>query len=188
MTLIPVPPSIPRTHGRITPVVGWLVLKLLRWRVTGTIPDERKLVVIVAPHTSNWDFVIGLAVKWNLRVRARWLGKHTLFMGPAAFFFRGVGGIPVNRSISQDAVSQSVAAFARQERMLLALAPEGTRRSGGKWRSGFWHIAKGAGATILPIVMDRRRRVVHFGPARQPGPELEGDLASLRSWFADQLS
>jgi 1-acyl-sn-glycerol-3-phosphate acyltransferase len=185
--LIAVPPGIPRTHGVLTPVIGRLVLRVLGWRVTGELPDVRKLVVIVAPHTSNWDFVVGLALKWALRARASWLGKHTLFRGPWAPFFRGVGGIPVNRSISQDVVPQSVAAFGRVDTLLLALAPEGTRSRVPRWRTGFWHIAKGAGVPIVPVCMDRRRRVVHFGPTFHPDGDADLDIRRIRDWYAAQL-
>ncbi|OYV71539.1 MAG: acyltransferase, partial [Deltaproteobacteria bacterium 21-66-5] len=130
------------------------MLAMLGWRVQGNLPDVGRAVIIVAPHTSNWDFVIGIAAKLGMGLQASWLGKHTLFRGPADRFMRRLGGIPVDRSRPQDAVAQAVAGFAASERMVLGLAPEGTRKAVPRWRSGYYHIAQGAGVPIVPVALD----------------------------------
>src|ERR1051325_9743315 len=99
--------SVPRSGGSFGKSLGSLALKLLGWRIEGDIPDHPRMVVIVAPHTSNWDFVVGLAARYALRLDASWLGKHTLFRPPFGWFMRRWGGIAVDRTASHDVVSST---------------------------------------------------------------------------------
>jgi 1-acyl-sn-glycerol-3-phosphate acyltransferase len=163
--------------------LGRLTLWIARFRIEGAIPERAKLVVIVAPHTSNWDFVIGLAARYVVHVRIAWLGKHTLFVWPIGVLFRHWGGIPVDRRSSHDVVAQAVARFADREQLVLAIAPEGTRKAVSRWKTGFWHIAKGAGVPIVPVALDWGRRVVRIGDAVQPGESVDDDVEQLRRFF-----
>jgi 1-acyl-sn-glycerol-3-phosphate acyltransferase len=182
--VIQLPPELPRAANPLRRAFGRLLLRIIGWKVAGEMPNVRRLVIIVAPHTSNWDFVIGFAARAALGLRASWLGKHTLFRPPFGWFFRWVGGIPVVRSESRDLVSQTVAAFDSRERLALALAPEGTRSEGAEWRSGFWYIARGAGVPILPVALDWESRTLRLGPAMDPGEDPEAGIASIRNHFA----
>ena len=101
---------------------------LLRWRVEGDFDDYPKMVAIVAPHTSNWDFPVGLAARYALRLDASWLGKHTLFRPPFGWIMRRWGGIPVDRTASHDVVSQTIEAFASRPHVFLVITPEGPRK------------------------------------------------------------
>ncbi|MDE3127508.1 MAG: lysophospholipid acyltransferase family protein [Gemmatimonadota bacterium] len=159
------------------------MLALLGWRVEGNLPAVHRAVIIVAPHTSNWDFVIGIAAKLGMGLHASWLGKHTLFRGPFGWFMRRLGGIPVDRSRPQDAVAQAVARFAASERMVLGLAPEGTRRAVPRWRSGYYHIAHGAGVPIVPVALDWPTRTLVVGPSVQPSDDMPADLAALGAFY-----
>ena len=182
---ITVPPSVPRTGGPLRRAFGRALLRLMGWHFRGAIPDLPKFVIIVAPHTSNWDFVVGFAAKLELSLGATYLGKDSLFRGPFGWFFRGTGGIPVDRSNSQRIVEQVVAEFARRERMVLALAPEGTRKKVAEWRTGFWHIAHGAGVPILLVAFDFGRREVRIGPLVTTTGDLAADMARIRGLYAD---
>ena len=177
-----VPPGIPRRGGPLTRAIGRAALRLLGWRVEGRIPDLPKLVVIAAPHRSNWDFVVGLAAKFALGIDAHWLGKHTLFRAPFGALFRFWGGIPVDRRSSQDTVAAVVQRFASSDRLVLALAPEGTRTLGAPWKTGFWHIARNAGVPILPIAFDRPRRIIHFLPPLE-ARDLSSDMRELEARY-----
>lgn len=150
------------------------------------MPDLAQFVVIVAPHTSNWDFFAGLAAKWALGLDVRWLGKHTLFLPPLGWFMRGIGGVPVDRTNRQNLVEQSVHEFRTRDRFVLVLAPEGTRRKVPEWRSGFWHVAKQAGVPICCVALDWSRMVVRLGPTTMP---VEDDaatgIARVRSYYDD---
>ena len=156
-----------------------------RWRVVGEIPNLSKAVIIVAPHTSNWDFPVGVAAMLALDLELRFLGKHTLFDGPLGPLMRGLGGVPVDRGQpGSGVVEEMVARFGASERLLLALAPEGTRSSVGRWKSGFYRIAVAAEVPIAAVALDWGRREVRFGPVVAPSGDLEGDLAVFQLFFA----
>lgn len=164
--------------------VGHLVLRLLGWRVEGEVPDLPKFVIAVAPHTSNWDFVVGAAAMFALDLRLAFLGKHTLFRWPFGGLFRWMGGIPVDRTSPHGVVGASIEAFSRVERRILAIAPEGTRRHVGHFRSGFLQIARGARVPVLLASLDYAARVVRLGPAFDPGEDVEADRRRTEAFFA----
>ena len=185
-SLVPaLPPNVPRRGRRVLQRVALAGLRLTNWRVVGEFPDLRKFVIIVAPHTSNWDFVAGLFCDLALDLDAVWLAKHTIFVGPFGSWLKSLGGIPVVRSASHNVVSQVAAEFARRERMILAIAPEGTRSKVEAWKSGYWHIARAAGVPIVPVGLDFVRRAAVIGPLRITTDSLEEDEAVLKAFFAD---
>jgi 1-acyl-sn-glycerol-3-phosphate acyltransferase len=166
-------------------MIGRLVLAAARWSITGTIPDIGKAVIIVAPHTSNWDFVIGAGGMLALDLDLRFLGKHTLFDGPLAPLMRGLGGIPVDRGHPGSGVVEAMTdRFRAEDRMLLALSPEGTRRSVERWKTGFHHIAHAAGVPIAGVALDWGRREIRFGPVVTPTDDIDHDLAVFLEFFA----
>ncbi|MGH8518963.1 MAG: 1-acyl-sn-glycerol-3-phosphate acyltransferase, partial [Panacagrimonas sp.] len=131
----------------------------------------------------NWDFVIGIAAKFALRLRVLFLGKDTLFRFPLGPLMRGLGGLPVDRSASHDVVSGIVDAFGSRERLILALAPEGTRKRVERWRTGFYHIAHGANVPILPVALDWGTRTIRIGTAFPTSGDLDADLPLLQRHF-----
>jgi 1-acyl-sn-glycerol-3-phosphate acyltransferase len=182
-----VPPlgyALPRSGGPISRAAGRWALALVGWRIEGELPDVPRAVIIIAPHTSNWDFVVAIAAKLGLGLRAAWLGKDSLFHPPLGGLMRRLGGIPVDRARPHDVVAASVARFAATERLVLGLAPEGTRKSVGRWRTGFYHIARGAGVPIVPVAVDWSRRALAIGPSLVPGNDMGADLAALGAFFA----
>lgn len=185
MQLPVLPENMPHGASRFWSIIGLWLLRIKGWQIEGELPNYKKAVLIVAPHTSNWDFVIGMAAKMAIRLQANWLGKHTIFKGPANQIFRGWGGIPVERSSAHNMVDQVVEAFNSREKMWLGLSPEGTRGHVDKWKSGFWHIAKAAGAPILAISFDYPRKTLIIGKSFVPGEDLKTDMAAIRSYFAE---
>jgi len=159
------------------------MLGALGFRVEGDLPNLPKFVIIAAPHTSNWDFPVGLAAKLALGLGAVWIGKHTIFWGPFAPILRAVGGIPVDRSASSDVVGQIVAEFARRPQMVFALAPEGTRKKVERWKTGFYHVARGANVPIVPVALDFGSRAVRILPPFTTTGNVESDIAELRRLF-----
>jgi 1-acyl-sn-glycerol-3-phosphate acyltransferase len=180
-------PRVPRAHGPFAAAVGRLMMGLRGWRIEGTIPDVPKAVLVVAPHTSNWDFLTGLWVKLGLRFGVRFVGKHTLFRGPVGIFRRWLGGVPVNRSAALGFVREASRAVREAERMILVIAPEGTRKPA-PWKSGFYRIAIDAGVPILLAGFDYSRRVVWFGPQLEPTGDYEKDLAFIRSHYDARMA
>ncbi|MFN8980887.1 MAG: lysophospholipid acyltransferase family protein [Gemmatimonadaceae bacterium] len=179
-------PAIPQSRRPWLRAIGWWLLQRAGWRFEGQMPDIPKFVVIVAPHTSNWDFPVGLAAKWALGFDAHWWGKDTLFRGPLGWFMRANGGIPVDRHHKSNVVDRTIDAFRTNERFALALSPEGTRKKVEAWRTGFWHVAKGANVPICCVALDWGRKVVRLGPTvRADEDTADAGIARLRGLFAD---
>ncbi|MEM1269919.1 MAG: lysophospholipid acyltransferase family protein [Bacteroidota bacterium] len=176
-------PHVPRWGGALMRATGKLVLRLSGWRVIGDVPAS-KMIVVAAPHTSNWDFVMGMAGLFAMRLRMQWVGKHTLFRAPFGGFMRRLGGIPVNRTAKVGVTRQIAEAFDKTDKLLVAIAPEGTRSPSKKWRSGFYHMAVTAGVPILLAYLDYERRVMGFGPHFMPSGNQEEDMARMYEFYA----
>lgn len=181
-------PAVPKSAGRFTQPLGRLLLRLTGWKLAGTSPEARQCVLVVAPHTSNWDFLFGLAAKWALRLRVRFVGKHTLFRFPLGVFMRGVGGIPVERGASSGLVLRVAAEFASGEPLYLVIAPEGTRRRVAQWRTGFHRIAVAARVPILPVALDYAAREVRLLPIYTPTGDYATDLQALSAHFSAAMA
>ena len=179
-----VPPALPRRGWGWGRALGRLILSVARWGFAGEIPNISKGVIIVAPHTSNWDFVIGAAGMLALDLELRFLGKHTLFEGPLGFMFRGLGGIPVDRTQPGSIAEDTAARFEDEEQLLLALAPEGTRGKVDHWKTGFHRIARAAQVPIIAVALDYGTRLIRFGPLVTPSDDLEGDMQIFYDFFA----
>jgi 1-acyl-sn-glycerol-3-phosphate acyltransferase len=164
--------------------IARLVLRLFGWRVDGRLPDLPKFVLIGAPHTSNWDFVLFLGVIFTLRANVRFMGKAELFRWPIGSFFRYCGGIPVDRSKSTGLVDQMVAVCHNSDKFILTITPEGTRHHVTEWKRGFYHIAKGAGIPIVPAMVDGKHKTVRIGQVFYPTEDMEADLKTIKGFFA----
>jgi 1-acyl-sn-glycerol-3-phosphate acyltransferase len=175
--------AVPRTHGPLAAAFGRFMLRVGGWGLEGTLPDEPKAILLVAPHTSNWDFPLGVWVQFALRLQASFLGKHTLFWWPFGVFLRSIGGIAIDRSKAAGIADDSTRAFSESDRMMLVIAPEGTRSKSKKWKSGFYRIAVAAEVPILLIAFDYRRKVIRLGPLFRPTGDYEKDLPEVQSHF-----
>lgn len=153
------------------------------WRIEGALPDLPKFVLCVAPHTSNWDFVIGYAAKMAVGLRASWLGKHTLFRGVMGPLLRRMGGIPVDRRAPSGVVEQAAERFRGSEQLVLGVAPEGTRKRVARWKSGFYRIARQAGVPIVPVALDWGRKTIRIGAPFHPAAAEQTDLPALQTFF-----
>jgi len=171
--------SVPRRDYGLLRALGLWILRRLHWRVEGEFPDQPRLVVAIAPHSSGWDFVIGAAFLYALGLRVAFIGKHTLFRWPLGGFMRWLGGIPVNRAQPENFAETMAAEFGRRGQMWLVITPEGTRREGAQFKSGFYRIARAAAVPILPVYFNYRRRVIGFLPL------LEADAADITAAVAD---
>lgn len=175
--------ALPRRGARLPRLVARFSLRRLGWSFEGELPNLAKAVIIVAPHTSNWDFVLGITAMFALGLRVSWLGKHTVFRPPFGALFRWLGGIAVDRSARTGVVDQMVEALRSRDRLILGLAPEGTRRQVTRWKTGFYHIAHGAGVPVVPVTFDYPRRVVRFGAPIAPSGDFAADMKRLGAFF-----
>jgi 1-acyl-sn-glycerol-3-phosphate acyltransferase len=178
--------SVPRRGNRASRWLARLAFRLWGWRFAGSFPDVPKAIIVVAPHTTNWDFLVGMLTLFALGLRISWLGKHTLFRWPLRPLMLWLDGVPVHRDSGSGTVAKLVETMRQRETMLLAVAPEGTRRAVSGWRMGFAHVAVGAGVPVVPVAFDWTRRVVAFGPAFTLTSDLATDERTLRAWFADK--
>ena len=185
IVLPPVGASVPRRGSAAARAFGRAALRAMRWQITGEIPDLPKFVVAVAPHTSNWDFVVGMAAMFALDLKITFIGKHTLFRWPIAGFMRWLGGVPVDRSASHGLVGETVAAMDRLPESVVAIAPQGTRSPVRRFKSGFLHIAKGARVPVVLASLDYAARCVRFGPMFTPGDDVDADLRRVEAFFAN---
>ena len=174
----------------ITPAFRFLFklgLWLTGWHVVGQLPDIPKFVIAGAPHTSNWDFVIFLALAFILKGDLRVMGKKELFRWPFGGFFRWCGGVPVDRSKPQGLVEQTVQAIQAADRFQLVITPEGTRKKVGKWKMGFYHIAKQAGVPISTGFVDSVTKTCGIGPMFMLTDDMEADIATIKAFFKDKV-
>jgi len=142
-------------------------------------------VLIVAPHTSNWDFFVGVGALFGLGLKLSFLGKDSIFVPPAGSILRWLGGMPVDRSVSHDRVAEMVDAFNRHDRLVFGLTPEGTRRRVEEWKTGFYHVAVGAKVPIVPVAFDYGKKALIIGDTFHPTGNASADIAKLRAFFAD---
>lgn len=157
-----VPENVPRFSGKLLSWLGLNLLKLLGWRIHGDIPNVPKLVLAVAPHTSNWDFIIAMCGMAALRIKLSFLMKKEAFFWPLGRFFIRLGGIPLDRRAAQDTVAQVGAWFEQNERVWVAITPEGTRAKVEKWKTGFLRIAHSMHVPVLLVAWDYPTKTIYI--------------------------
>lgn len=170
-------------------MVGWITSlwwKLKGWKITGVFRNDiPKMVVAVAPHTSAWDIIVGLAVRHIMPIKnVYFLGKKELFDGPFGWFFRAIGGTPVDRFSSQGLVKEVAGKFKENDVFRIAMSPEGTRKKVEKLRTGFYYIAKEANVPIQLVGFDFSRKEVAMGPLIYPSANEKADFEQIIAFFS----
>ena len=164
-------------------VIANLILYLVGWRVEGKLPDLPKYILIGAPHTSNWDFVLFLGVVFHLKANVKFMGKAELFRSPFGWFFYWCGGIPVDRKKSTGLVEQMVDACGKSEKFILTIAPEGTRHYVSEWKMGFYHIAKAAGIPLVMAIVDSKKKAMRVGQVFHFTDNMGADVKAIKGYF-----
>ena len=171
----------------LSPILRFLskiILKLIRWRVTGALPEgQKKYVLIVAPHTSNWDFFLFVLAVSVLRFQPSVLIKSTLFVGPLGWFLRYCGAIPVNRTQATSLVNYIAGLYHQRDEFVLIITPEGTRSANPRWKLGFHHVATAAEVPILVVYVDSITRTVGIEGLIEPSSDSQADLRELKQFF-----
>jgi 1-acyl-sn-glycerol-3-phosphate acyltransferase len=163
--------------------LSWLVLKCSGWKVVNVAPDTGSYLIIAAPHTSNWDFPIGIAIAFHLRLKVYFIGKHTLFEGMMGTIMRWLGGIPLNREASKNFVDASIETYANNKNLIFAIAPEGTRASVTRWKTGFYHMAKGANVPIALAYFDYATRTGGIGKMLYTTESMDADMQTIADYY-----
>ena len=188
MTHVLAAPDAPRRNSALLRALGRRALDAFGWRVIGDAPREPKFVAIVAPHTSNWDFVVCIAAMFALDLKIRWLGKEQLFRWPLGLLLHRLGGWPVRRNTPEGLVEQAVAIISSKPKFILALAPEGTRSRVTRWRTGFYRIAEAAQIPIVPVVLDWGRKEVIIRDPVWPTGDMSTDVANLMASYHSRMA
>jgi len=173
--------ALPQQGSALLRWFGRLGMRVLGgWQIHGELPSVKKAIIPVAPHTSNWDFFVGVFVMFALGLKLSFLGKHTIFRFPVNGLLRKLGGIPVDRSAAGGVVGQMVEQFKQREQLILALAPEGTRKKVSEWKTGFLHIAEQAQIPVIPVSFDFSRRVVDIMPPMMISGDIDQALLAVK--------
>lgn len=159
-------------------------LKFAGWRLEALPSSAERYVMIAAPHTSNWDLPMTLAIVFAYRLRVYFLAKHTLFYPPAGIFLRWLGGIPVDRDKTNNLVEQAVELFKTHDKLILIIPPEGTRKQVRYWKSGFYHIANGAKVPLALGFIDFGRKVAGIRRMFEPSGNIEADLPEIQTFYS----
>jgi len=177
--------NLPRKWPNWLSAFGSFVLTKRGWRVEGALINQDKVILAVAPHTSNWDFFIGLMVVFAFRIQVNFFGKHTIFTPPLGYLVRKLGGIPIKRSKSHGVVNSIVKQIKESENIVLALAPEGTRSPIFPWKTGFLHIAKEANIPVQLIALDYSSKTIVLGPIITEIGNIEEQMQTIYAFYAN---
>lgn len=165
--------------------LAYLALRIRGFTFEGRAPDIAKFIIVGAPHTSNWDFIVFLATVHHFRIRAGFLGKHSMFRWPFGGLMRRLGGIPVRRDQPGSLAHDVATAFNETDRMAVVMAPEGTRGGADSWKSGFYRIALEADVPIVPALVDLQARRLVLGPAIPMTGSAGHDMDQIRAFYAE---
>ena len=175
--------GVPRTHHPLLRKFSRWLLAVGGWRLDIHLPDEPRLLVICAPHTSNWDGVLAILAMLAMELRLGLFIKHTAFEGPLGNILRKVDAIPIDRSAPGGVVGQTIEAFRTRPQLFIGIAPEGTRQRVEKWKRGWYLIAEGARVPVVCAYIDYARKVVGTGPTFVPGGDYARDLAAVQAFY-----
>lgn len=175
--------EVPRYSGVVRRWLGLLILVMYRWRIEGKIPNKSKLIIIVAPHTSNWDFLSAMATMWASGFRCNFLMAAGFFWWPLGTLLHWLGAIPVNQRMRNNLVSEMTNNINGRKKYFLGLFPEGKRIKVMEWKTGFARIASNTGVPILLLTLDYSRRVSIYGPVMESSGNPELDMENVQRHF-----
>ena len=166
-------------------LIALLFLKLTGWKAVGQLPQEKKYVLIAAPHTSNWDLPYMLAITFVLRAKIYWMGKEQIFKPPFKHLMMWMGGIPVDRSKSNNLVDFTASILDKSEALVVAVPPEGTRSKVKRWKTGFYHIASKAQVPIVFGFLDYKKKEGGLGSSLKPTGNIDKDMEVVKSFYGN---
>ena len=179
-----IPERLRGSRSGILRKIGRFGINISGWTIKGNVPDEERIVLIAAPHTSNWDFVLAMLAIFGLNIKLRWLGKHSIFKPGFKFFFEWLGGIPVYRDNPSTLIESIVDIVKKEKSIVIAMTPEGTRKKVKRWKTGFLRIAKQTQSKILLISIDATTKSIEIGKIFNPTGDNEEDLAFIQKYYS----
>jgi len=181
--LIQIPEKFRASHPILLQKIGKFFLTITGWKFKGDIPRSDRIILVAGPHTSNWDFLLALAFIFGLNLNVFWIGKHTLFKNGFSKIMRKLGGIPVDRASPELLMNEVSNIVKRQQGVIIAISPEGTRKKVERLKSGFLRIAKTTNSQILLAGIDFESKLIHLGKLFQPSGNTESDLLNVHNYF-----
>ncbi len=179
-----IPEELPKANHNLAKKLARKILTVSGWQVVGQFPKEKKFILIVAPHTSNWDFIVAMLVMLALNINVRFMGKKSIFIGPFKWLLESLGGVAIDRQHPHGIVGQMVSLFNNSEKMILGLAPEGTRSKTVEWKKGFLYIANQANVPVIPISLDFAKKEVEILPQHQVCHDIDKSLTQIKSLYS----
>jgi 1-acyl-sn-glycerol-3-phosphate acyltransferase len=164
--------------------LGKAMMAAWGWTASGPAPEERRYVLLAAPHTSNWDLPVMLAITMSLGLKVHWMGKHTLFAPPFGGVMKALGGLPIERHKNVGVVEAVAAQYRSADELIIAIPPEATRSRVPYWRSGFYHIARAANVPIALGFLDYAKQLGGIGPLIHPTGDVRADMEAIRTFYA----
>ena len=163
-----------------------IILKMLGWQLEEQLPATKKYVLIGYPHTSNWDFILGMLAKWAMGMPLNWVAKHSMFWGPLGPIFIAMGGVPINRDKTFGFIQKNIEFFKIRQSFVLGLMPEGTRNKTDRLKSGFYHIADGANVPIALAYLDYKNKKIGVGKVIETTGDIYADFEIIKNFYQDK--
>ena len=179
-----IPERLRGNRSQILRKIGRFGINISGWTIKGHVPDEERIVIIAAPHTSNWDFILAMLAIFGLNIKLRWLGKHSIFKPGFKKFFEWLGGIPVYRDNPSTLIENVVDIVKKEKSIVIAMTPEGTRKKVKRWKTGFLRIAKQTQSKILLISIDAPTKSIEIGKIFNPTGDSEEDLEFIQKYYS----
>lgn len=161
-------------------------LFLLRWKTKGRMPDIKKFILVAAPHSSNWDFIFFLLIIFKFQIPVHWMGKKSMFIWPFKGLLENLGGISIDRSRKGNLVAAMVETFDRTDRLIITIAPSGTRKKVTHWKTGFYQIACQAKVPIVCGFVDYKLKTGGIGPVIFPTGDMDSDMQTMKDFYKDK--
>ncbi len=163
-----------------------IILKLLGWQLEEQQPEIHKYVLIAYPHTSNWDFILGMLAKWAMGMPLNWVAKHSMFRGPFRPLFIAMGGVPLDRSKTSGFIQNNIELFEQRECFVLGLMPEGTRSKTERLKTGFYHIAHGASVPLALAYLDYKHKTLGVGKVMETCGDIDKDFLLIKDFYQNR--
>ena len=179
-----IPERLRGSRSKMLRKIARFGINISGWTIKGNVPDEERIVIIAAPHTSNWDFILAMLAIFGLNIKVRWLGKHSIFKPGFKKFFEWLGGIPVYRDNPSSLIENVVNIVKKERSIAIAMTPEGTRKKVKRWKTGFLRIAKQTHSKILLISIDAPTKSIEIGKIFSPTGNSEEDLAYIQKYYS----
>ncbi|MDA9690362.1 1-acyl-sn-glycerol-3-phosphate acyltransferase [Pseudomonadota bacterium] len=180
-----IPQHLIANRPKLLKIFGKFVMKVTGWKTIGHFPKDERVILVVGPHTSNWDFMVAMSAVLSWDINIHWLGKHSIFKKGFRRILKSLGGIPVNRANPEDLINEIHAITTKYQGFIIGMAPEGTRKKVERLKTGFLRIAMQTNSKIMVAGIDFSNKTIQLGDFFTPSGDMEKDLESIKHYFSN---